>query len=174
MTNAEYIIIRTAPQYKLIRTFTKLAVLSLFSALSLLPIAFIIIKTQNSNDLTEQLHLFFRQIDQWWSLIWTSSGMSLMFLYTVLPYILYFLLAASWPKNSSFDLWAGVLQLLEPAVNIIVGILVLNEKFPIEWLGIVYFLLGVAILTRYFGETEAQIQVILLWLRQNIICLGPV
>ncbi|MHA1746522.1 MAG: Lrp/AsnC ligand binding domain-containing protein, partial [Promethearchaeota archaeon] len=88
-------------------------------------------------------------------------------------YFIFYVLAVNWPKHTSFDLWVGVLQLSEPIINIILGITVLEEDFPLSWLMIIIFLMLIAVLTRYLSETETTIFAIFL-LKVNFQAKLPV
>ena len=158
----EYRIIKENPRYQLIRTFFKLAMLSLFSALIYIPSLFLMSKFNFNDQINSEITLFFTQLSEWWKIALTIDGIILIIVCTIIPYFIYYIMAANWPKHTSFNLWVGVMQLIEPLINIIIGITILNEIFPLSWLLIIIFLFGIAIFTRYLSETETQIFAIFL------------
>ncbi|MHA1519046.1 MAG: Lrp/AsnC ligand binding domain-containing protein [Promethearchaeota archaeon] len=162
MSNSEYQILRTEPQYKLFRVFLKLGVLSLFSVITYIPLLLIMQFLFQEPALQTEISHFFTELPKIGQIIGSWNGMALIIGCTILPYTLYYLLSTSWPKSTSFDLWVGVLQLIEPIINLVLGITVLNEIFPVEWLLVIVFFMLIAIFTKYVSETHAQINAILL------------
>lgn len=162
MSLKEFKITKENPRYQLIRTFFKLAMLSFFSALVYIPTLFLMSKFNFNEQINSELNLFFTQLADWWRIALSIDGIILIIVCTVIPYFIYYLMAANWPKHTSFNLWVGVMQLIEPLINIIIGVTLLNEIFPLSWLLIVIFLFGIAIFTRYLSETETQIFAIFL------------
>ena len=162
MSLKEFKIVKENPRYQLIRTFFKLAMLSLFSALVYIPSLFLMSQFDFNEQINSEIGLFFIQLNDWWKIAITIDGIILIIGCTIVPYLIYYLMAANWPKHSSFNLWVGVMQLIEPLINIIIGITLLNEIFPLSWLLIIIFLFGIAIFTRFLSETETQIFAIFL------------
>ncbi|MHA1674037.1 MAG: Lrp/AsnC ligand binding domain-containing protein [Promethearchaeota archaeon] len=162
MSNSEYQILRAEPQYKLFRVFLKLGVLSLFSVVTYIPLLLIMQFLFQEPALQTEITHFFAELPKIGQIIGSWNGMALIIGCTILPYTLYYLLSTSWPKSTSFDLWVGVLQLIEPIINLVLGITVLNEIFPVEWLLVIIFFMLIAIFTKYVSETHAQINAILL------------
>ncbi len=162
MSLKEFKITKENPRYQLIRTFFKLAMLSLFSASIYIPSLFLMSKFDFNEQINSEIGLFFTQLADWWKIALSIDGIILIIVCTIIPYFIYYLMAANWPKHTSFNLWVGVMQLIEPLINIIIGITLLNEIFPLSWLLIVIFLFGIAIFTRYLSETETQIFAIFL------------
>ena len=162
MSLKEFKIVKENPRYQLIRTFFKLAMLSLFSALVYIPSLFLMSQFDFNEQINSEIDLFFIQLNDWWKIAITIDGIILIIGCTIVPYLIYYLMAANWPKHSSFNLWVGVMQLIEPLINIIIGITLLNEIFPLSWLLIIIFLFGIAIFTRFLSETETQIFAIFL------------
>ncbi|MHA1563093.1 MAG: Lrp/AsnC ligand binding domain-containing protein, partial [Promethearchaeota archaeon] len=145
-----------------IRIFFKLAMLSLFSALVYIPSLFLMSKFNLNEQINSEVGLFFIQLKDWWKIALNIDGIILIIVCTIIPYTIYYIMAANWPKHSSFNLWVGVMQLIDPLISIIIGITLLNEIFPLSWLLIIIFLFGIAIFTRYLSETETQIFAIFL------------
>jgi drug/metabolite transporter (DMT)-like permease len=162
LNQSELNLLRSNPQYSRLRIFFKIGFISIASAILLIPELFIINFLPLSPDITSEISNFLTNLGDWWELSITMEGIILIFICTIIPYMIYFNLALNWPKNTSFDLWAGVIQILEPIVNILIGIVMLNEVFPTSWLIMVIFLMLIAIITRYLSETESQILGILL------------
>ena len=162
MNLKELKIVKENQRYQLIRTFFKLSMLSLFSALVYVPYLFLMSRFNFNEQINSEITLFFTQINDWWKIVLTIDGIILIIVCTIIPYVIYYLMAANWPKHTSFNLWVGVMQLIEPLINIIIGITLLNEIFPLSWLLIIIFLFGIAIFTRYLSETETQIFAIFL------------
>lgn len=88
------------------------------------------------------------------------NSLLLVGLCTVTTFTGYYFLAAVWPKESSFEMWAGVIALLEPMMNIYLGVTFLNENFPISWFIITIILLFFGIIVKYLSETESQVNAI--------------
>ena len=153
----EYPSIRNTAHYQLIRTFFKLGILSLFAVVSFIPMLFILSVLPTNPAIQEEAIQFFTQLPRWWEIAVNPYGLFLIVGCTIIPYFIFYVLAVNWPKHTSFDLWVGVLQLSEPIINIILGITVLQEVFPISWLLIIIFLMLIAVLTRYLSETETTI-----------------
>ena len=162
MSTKEFKITKENPRYQLIRVFFKLSMLSLFSALIYIPSIFLMSKFDFNEQINSEVGLFFIQLKDWWKIALTIDGIILIIVCTIIPYVIYYIMAANWPKHSSFNLWVGVMQLIDPLINIIIGITLLNEIFPLSWLLIIIFLFGIAIFTRYLSETETQIFAIFL------------
>lgn len=158
----EYTILKKEPQYKIFRVFLKLGILSLFSILTFIPLLLIVRLTIPDAFIQNEITRFFIELPQIGDIIGSINGMALILGCTILPYTLYYFLSTSWPKSTSFDLWVGVLQLIEPIINLILGITVLGENFPFSWLLVIIFFMMIAIFTKYVSETQAQINVILL------------
>ena len=156
----EYRVLKINPSYHTVRTIFKLGILSGFSAifliLLLIPLHFISFPTSISSEISS----FWIQLREIKYLMKIPSFYILIFGCTILPYLIYYFSASTWPKNSSFDLWAGVLQLVEPIISMILGISLLNEEFPISYLLVIIFLLFIAIILKFISETEAQIFVV--------------
>ncbi|MHA1583709.1 MAG: Lrp/AsnC ligand binding domain-containing protein [Promethearchaeota archaeon] len=166
----EFNLLRTHPSYELIRTLFKLAILALFAALTMIPIMFLMTKMNFIEGIVPEAQTFFSQLPQWYKIVLTPNGIILILVCTIAPYLIYYSCAMFWPPHTSFDLWVSVLQLIEPIVNIILGVTVLNEEFPIPWLLIIIFLIIIAIITRYLSETETQIfMMILLQVKPNLV-----
>lgn len=157
MNTHEYALIRVNKSYKLTRTFMKLGMLSFFASITFIPMLLIFRILPLGDEMFGEITNFFSEIHLWWKISWTVNGIILILICTILPYFLYYFLAANWPKHTSFDLWVGVLQLIEPIINLILGVTILGEIFPVSWLIVIIFLMGIAIVTRYLSETEAQI-----------------
>ncbi|MHA1777337.1 MAG: hypothetical protein DRO88_09050 [Promethearchaeia archaeon] len=150
-------IINANPNYKLIRVLLKLAILSLFCVISYIPLM-IVAKFLITNQLIQnEISQFFLELPNIGDITFSLNGMFLILGLTISPYLLYYSLSTSWPKEASFDLWVGVLQLLEPIINIILGVTLLDEHFPYSWLYIIIFLLVISIMTKFVSETQAQI-----------------
>ncbi|MHA1511269.1 MAG: Lrp/AsnC ligand binding domain-containing protein [Promethearchaeota archaeon] len=162
MSKNEFKITKENPRYQLIRIFFKLAMLSLFSALVYIPSLFLMSKFNLNEQINSEVGLFFIQLKDWWKIALNIDGIILIIVCTIIPYTIYYIMAANWPKHSSFNLWVGVMQLIDPLISIIIGITLLNEIFPLSWLLIIIFLFGIAIFTRYLSETETQIFAIFL------------
>ncbi|UYP46331.1 hypothetical protein NEF87_002616 [Candidatus Lokiarchaeum ossiferum] len=157
MSPKEFTLLRINKNYRLIRTFLKLGILSFFASLTFIPLQLIFGILPLGNEISGEISRFFSEVHLWWTISWTGNGIILILICTIAPYFLYYFLAANWPKHTSFDLWVGVLQLIEPIINLILGVTILEENFPISWLVVIIFLMGIAIVTRYLSETEAQI-----------------
>jgi len=157
MSLKEFKIVKENPRYQLIRTFFKLGMLGFFSALVYIPYLFLMSKFNFNEQIDSEITLFFTQLSDWWKIALTFDGIILIIVCTLIPYVIYYIMAANWPKHTSFNLWVGVMQLIEPLINIIIGITLLNEVFPLSWLLIIIFLFGIAVFTRYLSETETQI-----------------
>jgi DNA-binding Lrp family transcriptional regulator len=160
MASSEYKLLRKNPNYQLIRTVFKLGILSLFSTLSLLILLVPLSYIPFSSSIFSEIQGFRIQMPQVGILFKNSWFYLLIFGCTIIPYLIYYYTAATWPKNSSFDLWAGVLQLIEPIISMLLGITLLNETFPISWILVIIFLLLIAIILKFISETEAQIYVV--------------
>jgi len=159
---SEYLSIRNTAHYQLIRTFFKLGILSGFAVLSFIPMVYILSILPINPEIQAESILFFSQLPRWWEIVVNPHGLFLIIGCTIVPYFIFYVLAVNWPKHTSFDLWVGVLQLSEPIINIILGITVLEEDFPLSWLMIIIFLMLIAVLTRYLSETETTIFAIFL------------
>ncbi len=157
IADIEIPLIRKYPNYQIIRTLFKLSILSGFSAIFILIILIPLQFIPLPSFLTDEISLFWSQLSEVGILFQSSNIYLLIFGFTIAPYIIYYYFASTWPKNSSFDLWAGVLQLLEPIVTMIVGLVFLDEKIPVSWLLTIIFLLAIAILMKYLSETQAEI-----------------
>ncbi|QEE15670.1 Lrp/AsnC ligand binding domain-containing protein [Promethearchaeum syntrophicum] len=162
MSLNEFKIVKENPRYQLIRTFFKLGMLGFFSALVYIPSLFLMSKFHFNEQIDSEITLFFTHLSDWWKIALNFDGIILIIVCTLIPYVIYYIMAANWPKHTSFNLWVGVMQLIEPLINIIIGITLLNEVFPLSWLLIIIFLFGIAIFTRYLSETETQIFAIFL------------
>ena len=101
----EYEIQRLNKGYPFIRTIFKLGVLSIFAATTLIPILVIINHYISTPEIVDEVELFFIQFPNWWRVATNGSGLVLIFICTILTYIVFFWLAANWPKETSFDLW---------------------------------------------------------------------
>jgi len=183
MAPEEYRFLRDAPRWVLVRTVFKIAVIFLVAALTLPPIVWALKAAGLRPDLTAEAVRFLREWPQWWRLGVSGSGVVLIVLCTILPTLWFYALATSWPKQSSFDLWAGVLATTEPMLNMVLGLLVLHEAFPLPWLLVAMALMAISILTRYLSETESQVSGVALIdarydrgraLMEHLYALGPV
>ncbi len=177
LSTNEFPILKKRSSYEMFRSFMKLAMIFIFSALSLLVILSILYYSMGIpniptdtlevntaiDEILLQIDQFFGDLERgvWWKIPLSWNGLTLIFFTTIIPYIIYYRLAESW-KEGTFDLWAGVLQIVEPIINIIVGVTFLNENFPVEWLLVIIILLCIAIFIKYISETQAQIQAIIL------------
>ncbi len=157
MGSNEFAVMRLNKDYKLTRTFMKLGFISLFASITFLPMLLFFRILPLGEEMISDIGQFFSEIHLWWKIAWSFNGAVLIFICTIIPYFMYYFLASNWPKHTSFDLWVGVLQLIEPIINLILGVTLLDEYFPISWLIVIIFLMGIAIVTRYLSETEAQI-----------------
>jgi len=111
---------------------------------------------------SQEANRFLVELPHFGNIIATWQGIILILGCTTLPYFIYYWLATSWPRYTSFELWVTTLQLIEPIVNLILGVTVLNENFPVVWLFVIIFLIGIGIVMRYLSETETQIFVVFL------------
>jgi len=169
----EYPSIRNTAHYQLIRTFFKLGMLSLFAVLTFFPMLFILSILPINVAIQEEAIQFFIQLPLLWEIVINPYGLFLIVGCTIIPYFIFYVLAVNCPKHTSFDLWVGVLQLSEPIINIILGVTVLGEEFPISWLLIIISLMLIAVFTRYLSETETTIFAIFL-LKVNFQAKLPV
>jgi drug/metabolite transporter (DMT)-like permease len=161
MIAREFNYIRQAPYYSTMRTFAKLSLLFLVAAITMLPLLLILKAIPLAAEIGNEVDLFFHQFNQIGAIILLPDSLALIFLCTVLPFLVYYILAALWPKNSSFNLWAGVLSILEPIMNILIGVTVLNERFPVPWFLVITLLLFIGILIRYLSESQSQVQAVI-------------
>ncbi len=150
--------------YENLRSLFKLSLISLFAVISLFPTLLFIESISSSLSVGGEIRQFFSEVSEglWWNLAWNWNGIILIIFCTIIPFVAFYRLADSWKGETTFDLWAGVLQILEPIINIILGITLLGEIFPEEWLAVIIILLIIAIITKYISETQANVQAILL------------
>lgn len=153
---------RKNPKYKTVRTIFKTSLIMIFAAIMLIPLIAIFQFIPSTPEVKMQFTLFFTQLPHWWEILANTNAIVLIFILTVIPFIIYYSLAMVWPKSSAFDMWAGVISILEPIINMIIGITVLEEQFPVSWLVIIIILMFIAIITKFLSETDAQVNAIVL------------
>ncbi|WP_457557413.1 hypothetical protein [Candidatus Harpocratesius sp.] len=157
LSNTEFTIIRVNSNYKFLRVLLKLTILSILCVITFIPLLFIAKISIPNQSLQDEIALFFLELPEIGAIMFSLNGLILILGLTIAPYTLYYYLSTSWPKSAPFDLWVGVLQLLEPIINIILGVTVLSETFPTSWLFIIIFLLSISVITKFVSETQAQI-----------------
>jgi DNA-binding Lrp family transcriptional regulator len=157
MSPGEYRLIRAAPRWVLVRTIFKISVIFLIASVTLPPLMVALHWADLRADLTAEAARFLRECPDWWRLGVSANGIVLIVFCTIVPTLWFYALGTSWPKQSSFDLWAGVLAMTEPMMNMVLGLFVLHEAFPLPWLLVAMALMAISILTRYLSETESQV-----------------
>jgi DNA-binding Lrp family transcriptional regulator len=102
--------------------------------------------------------LFWSQIGQLGPLFITPDGLFLIFGATVVPWTMFFVSEAYWPREAlPFDTWGGILSIIEPIGSIVFAVWLLNEAFPAIYLFVVIVLLTLSILLRYYHETSGKV-----------------
>ena len=148
---------RNFGNYPILRLVMKLTIMSLFAGITL-PISLGLFQILSpSSALGVEAAQFFTDFSAFGKILSNGNTLILILVCTLIPYSIYYFLAGVWDKNSSFDMWAGIIQIIEPIINIFIGISFLDEYFPTSWLIVVNFLLVIGITTRYLAENNAQI-----------------
>jgi drug/metabolite transporter (DMT)-like permease len=162
LTNSELHIKRIEPRYEVLRTCWKTGLIMIIAAVILIPQLWLLQLLPLPSNILLEINNFFFQLPNIGQLLFLPNTLLLTVVCTVSPFLLFYFLGVVWPKTSSFDLWAGILSIAEPMVNMILGITVLQEPFPITWLTVVMILMGIAIIMRYLSESETQVNAVLL------------
>lgn len=149
--------LKKVPNYQLLRTLIKLAVLSFYSSIFLILMLLLLQFIPFPDIIGDEITYFWIEIKNLSGFFKTGYTYLLIIGFTIFPYLIYYYSASIWPKNSSFDLWASVLQLLEPITTLFIGIAFLKENFPVSWFLTIVFMLIVGILMKFLSETHAQI-----------------
>ena len=160
LSTQEYYYLRKEPYYKVVRTTIKISIMFFIGAIMLFPLLLSFLILPVPQEVQTETMLFFQQIHLWPQVALLPNSLLLVGLCTVTTFTGYYFLAAVWPKESSFEMWAGVIALLEPMMNIYLGVTFLNENFPISWFIITIILLFFGIIVKYLSETESQVNAI--------------
>jgi DNA-binding Lrp family transcriptional regulator len=157
MTNEEHFFTREVPRYALARTIFKITLIFAMASVTLIPLLFVL-KTAGINpSLTEEISGFFSQLHLLFKISIMPNMLFITVFCTIIPFLGYYYAASRWPRNSSFELWGGITAMIEPIVNMLVGLYLLHESFPETWLYVVIVLMGIAILMKYLSETDSQV-----------------
>lgn len=152
------LIIKTKNFYKILRTLVKIGILFLISSVMVFPLAGFFLLFPAASDFQLSAVSFWGQIGQLWSLSISSQGLFLIFGATVIPWVLFFIAGAYWPRSSlPFDTWGSILAILEPIGNILFAVIIIRESFPPIYMFIVILLMTLSILLRYVHETSDKV-----------------
>ncbi|MFX0099240.1 MAG: hypothetical protein ACFFCS_06625 [Candidatus Hodarchaeota archaeon] len=147
--------------YRFMRTLTKLCLFMLFGGMSIIPVALVSIVLPVPY-LKGISFAFFNQLAIFWEIAFNPNMLTLIFLCTVITFLLLFIPATFWDvdENLSLAQWNSILYLVDPIIGSVVSAIFL-EAVDNVLLGVTLIMLSLAILLRYVHEKDSKVLVIL-------------
>jgi DNA-binding Lrp family transcriptional regulator len=163
LPEAEIKMMNTNNNYKIIRMFIKVSLMFLMGIALLFPFIFFLLVFPIEINLFMEVKSFFRQFSDIWTLIFNWEMILLIIFSTIIPYLCMFIASTNWiPYSLTYSQWNSILNVLEPTGALLFGVLFTKEKFPLEYLIIIVFLLIMSILLRYINESRNKINAYIL------------
>lgn len=154
----------TQKKFKIVRSLFKASFSELFAAFSVFIISGIMYIAPESSIPGMEARYFYSHLYETLDVLTSSAGLALIILNTVIPFIIFFSASAFWPRGAlSIEQWASILDILIPLIGITIGVFLLNEPFPYFSLLMIYILVFLSILLRYFHESNNVINVFLMF-----------
>jgi drug/metabolite transporter (DMT)-like permease len=162
-TKSEIKLINVNQNYKMARLMFRIALIFLTGIGIMFPFLIIIASFPVKGDLTSEINLFFNEFSALFQILMRWEVLFLIVFSTIVPYILFFMAEANWsPYELTYNQWIAIIAVIEPICGIFLGVLIINEYFPTEYLIIVLFLLMISILFRYAHESKNKVNAFLL------------
>ncbi len=159
----EIVLFNKNPNYKIIRLIFKLSLIFLLGIGFLFPFAILVLYLPIKSVLSNDIELFFVQLPDFGFYLLRWEILFLVFFSTITTYLLIFIASVKWnPYNLSYSQWNTILTIIEPTGGILFGVIFINEYFPLEYLAIVLFLLGLSIVLRYAHESRNMVNALVL------------
>lgn len=154
----------TKKKYKLIRSLFKAGFSELYAALSVFIVSGFMYIAPESSIPGIEARYFYSHLYEIIHVMSSGAGIALIILNTVIPFILFFSASAFWPRGAlSIEQWASILDILIPLIGITIGVFLLHEPFPSFSLLMIYILVFLSILLRFFHESNNVINVFLMF-----------
>ncbi len=162
-TKSEIKLININQNYKMARMMFRIALIFLTGIGIMFPFLIIVDSVPVKGDLTNETTLFFNEFTYLFQILMRWEVLFLIVFSTIVPYVLFFMAEANWsPYELTYNQWIAIIAVIEPICGIFLGVLIINEYFPTEYLIIVIFLLIISILFRYAHESKNKVNAFLL------------
>lgn len=157
---SQFLFTHKTKYYGTTRSLIQLSWVHFFGSISLFPICLIYSFMGPGSDTARQAIQFLTMKPQELiQLIITPGMFGLIILCSIIPYLLIFISASSWPKSAlKHDLWNSMLTLFEPLLGLYIGFLIWKETIRTDYMAITTILLFSSLIIRYFYETASRVE----------------
>lgn len=142
-------------EYRFARLLVKMGVSQLVAAGTVIVVTACLLPAPEAWLVAREARLFYTELPGVGKLVFSGPGAFLVIGATILPYFLWFYASTNWPREAlSFDQWSSILNLVDPALAMVVSVVFLADPFSPLALLLVLALMGVAIALRYVAESQ--------------------
>lgn len=159
----EIIFLNKNETYKMVRLLMKISFIFFFAIASMFPFIITFYFIPIEVNLHEEIIYFFEELPNIGIYLFNWEMVVLIVFSTIIPYILLFTANLNWSSyNLTYGQWNSIVTVIEPTFALFLGVLLINEYFPIPFLAIVIFLLIISILLRYAHEAHNKVNAYIL------------